>query len=509
MRLQSPRILHVASEAFPLAKSGGLGDVIGALPGALRARGESTAVCLPAYPWIRALTPVPVDTRLEIAVPSAGGVMRGRLFRTVLPTHDVPAILIRLGDLFERPELYGEGRGDYPDNPFRFGLFCRAVLEATRVLGWAPEIFHVHDWHAALVPVFLRTRYARDPRLSAAASVLTIHNLAFQGHAPPSLLSALDLPASLHHPEALEFWGRVNLLKGGILFADRVNAVSPRYADEILSPEYGHGLDGVLRARAQVLSGVLNGVDPAVWDPGGDRHLPRTYGIDDWPQGKAAARRTLEQEFGLVRDPARPLIAFIGRLTPQKGVDLLVEIVPDLVAAGARMVLIGTGSPALEQAWRAAAARFPGSVAVKITYRERLAHLIQAGADMLVMASRFEPCGLNQLYAMRYGTVPIVHPVGGLRDSVTPLTDDPAAGSSATGFWFQDLSREQLIATFGRALAAWRDRATWARIVTAAMRRDFTWDRSAQAYQALYVEARRAASAAPSRSDPSAPSERD
>jgi len=485
--MNTPRILHVASEAFPLAKSGGLGDVIGALPSALARLGESTAIFLPAYSWILEGEFKVEDLGVAVEVPTGTDPIRARLLRTVLRGNGVPVFLFHAEKLFDRADLYGEGGKEYPDNPLRFGVFARGALEAARALDWPVEILHAHDWQAALVPVLLRTHYAEDPRFERTRSVLTIHNLAYQGWARPELLEALGLSETLLDHHLLECHGMVNLLKGGIVFADQVTTVSPRYAEEILQPEEGWGLEAALETRSDSLTGVLNGVDPDVWSPDVDPHLTEPYTIENWAEGKAEARRALLETFGLGPDDGAPLVGFIGRLTGQKGVDLLLGSVRALIQAGGRLILIGTGDPRLERAWRRAAVRHAGSLAVKITYNERLAHLIQAGSDMLVMPSRFEPCGLNQLYAMRYGTVPVVNPVGGLLDTVVPATAANLEAGTATGFHLEALSRAGIAEAFRRAFTVHEDREQWKRLVETGMRQDFTWDRSGRTYLDVYA----------------------
>jgi len=485
--MDSPRILHVASEAFPLAKSGGLGDVVGALPGSLSHLGESTAIFMPAYSWILRNSQDLADLGVDLEVPTGNGPVHGRILRTHLPGTGVDVLLFQSDALFYRDNLYGENGNDYPDNPYRFGVFARAALEMAKAMNWQIDIFHAHDWQAALLPIFLRTFYEDDPCFSRSRSVLTIHNLAYQGWAYPGVLEALGLAQSLFHHHLLECHSLVNLLKGGIVFADQVTTVSPRYAEEIRTPQMGWGLDNVLRSRADHLTGVLNGVDLGIWDPNRDPHLPRRYDINSWQEGKAEARAGLAN-VGLNPVDSRPLVGFIGRLTGQKGVDLLLESVPDLVESGGRLILLGTGDPSLESSWRDVAHRYSGSVGAQITYDERLAHLVQAGADMLVMPSRFEPCGLNQMYALRYGTIPVVHGVGGLQDTVFPATAENLASGRATGFHFPDLSRDGILNTFRHAFTLHSDHDQWARLVTTGMRQDFSWTRSAQAYIDLYQE---------------------
>jgi starch synthase len=460
--------------------------VIGALPAALARLEESTAIFLPAYTRILEGQFQLENLGVDVEVPTASESIRGRLLRTVLPGSGVPVFLFHAEKLFGRAELYGEEGKEYPDNPLRFGVFARAALEAARVLNWNVEIVHAHDWQAALVPVFLRTHYADDPRFERTRSVLTVHNLAYQGWSPPEILTELHLSESLLDHHFLECHGMVNFLKGGIVFADQITTVSPRYAEEILQPEEGWGLEEALKAQSDNLTGVLNGVDPDVWSPAIDPHLTARYSIENWAHGKATARRELLTTFGLDPDGRAPLVGFIGRLTGQKGVDFLLGSVRSLVKAGGRLVLIGTGDPRLERAWRKVAARYPGTVGVIISYNEPLAHLIQAGSDMLVMPSRFEPCGLNQLYAMRYGTVPVVNPVGGLLDTVVPATAANLDAETATGFHLDALSRQGIADTLRRAFALFEDGERWKALVEAGMRQDFTWERSARTYRDLY-----------------------
>lgn len=483
-----PSIVHVASEAFPLAKSGGLGDVLGALPAALTRVGAPSAVFLPYYPWVADRVDAVRDLQIALDVLTGCGTQRFRLFDTRLD-NGLRVVLFRCDPLFARARIYDEGGAEYGDNAYRFGTFCKAALEAVKALGWRIDVFHLHDWPTALLPVLLRTHYDDDDALASARTVFTIHNLAYQGWADRRVLAELDLPDELYRPELLECRGAVNLMKGGIVFADHVTTVSPRYAVEIQGVEHGVGLDGVLATRADALSGILNGIDPAVWDPAIDPHIPVRYDRATWRPGKAAAREALVREFSLDApdgsgDDDGPIVGFIGRFTEQKGLDVLLGAVDRLVGAGGRLVLIGTGDASLVAAWEDAARRHPGRIGVQIRYDERLAHRIQAGADALVMPSRYEPCGLNQLYAMRYGTVPIVHPVGGLRDTVVPLD---ASRGGPTGLWFEPLDADALGAAFERAVACHADPDRWARLVEAGMAEDYTWARSARTYEALYA----------------------
>lgn len=486
--MNSPRIIHLASEAFPLAKSGGLGDVIGALPAALRRAGERAVVFLPAYPWTfeRAATVAPLGHAVTIA--TRVGSHRFDLHHATLPESGCPVILFQCDSLFERARLYDEDGEEYGDNGYRFGVFCKAAFEAIKALEWAPRILHLHDWQAALAAVFLRTHYEEDRYFAGLRTVYTIHNLAYQGWADRGLLHELDLPAAIFHSFLIEANGAVNLMKGGIAFADHITTVSPQYAREIRTPAFGEGLDGILESRSDRLSGILNGVDATVWDPARDAFIPYRYDATDWARGKRAARDRLAATFELELDSATPLIGFIGRFTSQKGLDLLLEALPGVLDAGASLVMIGTGDRTLVDGWLHAAGTHPGRVGVKAVYDESLAHLIQAGADMIIMPSRFEPCGLNQLYAMKYGTVPVVHAVGGLRDTVVPVDADDLAAGYGTGFRFEHFNASDLVEAVRRACAHFSDRDAWSRLVSVCMRQDYSWDRSARTYQALYRE---------------------
>jgi starch synthase len=465
------RILMVASEAAPLAKTGGLADVLGSLPRALRDRGEEVAVVLPRYGGIgldgtrRVFNDLriwfgPACWRADLLSRESGG---------------VPVYLVDCPALYDRETLYGPGGVDYPDNHVRFAVLCRAALAVARWL-FRPDIVHGHDWQAALAPVLVRHQFSGDPTFYGMRTLLTIHNLGYHGLFPREILPEIGLDETLFTSGVVESWGRVGLLKAGILTADHLSTVSPTYAREIQTPEYGFGLDPLLRARAGVLTGILNGVDYAEWSPESDAHIAARYSSRDL-SGKAACKRDLLAEFGLSADELRrPVVGIVSRFTSQKGFDLIAEVAREIAGLELTLVALGTGDPAYEEMFRDLAAAHPGRVAVRIAYDDRLAHKIEAGADMFLMPSRYEPCGLNQIYSLRYGTVPIVRATGGLDDTI----------DESTGFKFREPSGAALLEAIGRALERWRDQAAWRAMMLAGMARDFSWAASAAEYSALY-----------------------
>jgi len=474
------RVVMLSPEVYPYAKTGGLADVLAALPPALAAAGVEVTVCVPGYrSALRAAgTPAPGP---RLYAPIASRMEAAEIVR--VPGAPVPTVLLRADRYFDRDGLYGEGGQDYPDNAERFAFFCRAALEWLRAEREPPDVLHVHEWQAALAPAFLRATAALYPELGRVRTVLTLHNLAFQGRFPADHWHVLNLDARYFVPEFLEFYGEINFLKAGMVFADALTTVSPRYAAEIQTPAFGEGLDGVLRARGAALRGILNGIDDAVWDPATDPQLPARYRAGDLA-GKARCKRALQAELGLdVRDDAL-LLGVVSRLAEQKGFDLLaVALPPALEAWDAELAVLGSGEERYERWVHELEARFPGRVGARVGFDEGLAHRIEAGADVFLMPSRFEPCGLNQLYSLRYGTVPIVHATGGLDDSVAEF--DPATGTG-TGFKFTPYTPDAFLAALERALRTRRDPALWARLIANGMAQDFSWSRAAAEYRALY-----------------------
>jgi starch synthase len=377
--------------------------------------------------------------------------------------------------------VYGERGGEYGDNAERFALLSRAALASPAALGRRPRIVHANDWQTGLVPWLLRHEHAHDPALAGAKSVFTIHNLAYQGVFPKQVLPFIGLPWDVFHLDAMEFYDQVSFMKAGLTFADALTTVSPTYAREVLTPQEGAGLDPLLRHRRDALHGILNGIDVAEWDPVRDPHLPAHYSARDLA-GKGACKASLQRELGLPVRPDVPLVGIVSRLADQKGVDLVVASVPQIVLREAQLVVLGTGSHAYEEAFRRAAAAHPAQVAARIGFDEGLAHRIEAGADVFLMPSRYEPCGLNQMYSLRYGTVPVVRAVGGLEDTV----EDFDGWNRGTGFKFRDYAPGALLLALRRALEAWRDQRAWRALVLRGMAQDFSWDRSARGYEALY-----------------------
>ena len=474
------RVLFCVSEAVPLAKTGGLADVGGALPAALMALGTDVRVVLPRYRGIDS-----TGWREVGAVDVSLGAKR--LPVTVLdgqmPESGVPAWLIDQPQLFDRAGLYGEGGQDYPDNLLRFTCLCRGMLAWLERQPWQPEIIHCHDWQTALVPAIIGAG-----QVGRAATLLTIHNLAYQGLFPAEQFEVTGLPPSMYTMAGLEFWGQVNLLKGGLVFADLLNTVSETYAQEIQTAEFGAGLDGVLRDRSRDLFGILNGVDYGVWDPAHDPLIPARYTADDL-SGKRACKTRLQDEFGLAADPDIPLIGMVTRLADQKGLDLVAAILETLFAAGAQLIVLGTGDPRYERMFSETARRHPRQSGVRIGFDNALAHRIEAGADLFLMPSRYEPSGLNQLYSLRYGTVPIVRRTGGLADSIRDATPQALRAGTANGFVFADYTPQALLRAAQRALAAFRDAATWRTLQRTGMTADFSWAAAAKKYVGLYERA--------------------
>jgi len=468
-----PSVLIIGSEAVPFAKTGGLADVLGALPAALARLGWRVTLVLPRYRGVGDGTLV---EQFEIAV--GGSVLDVGFFEAPIAS-GARAILIECPELYDREASYGIGNADYPDNPRRFALLVRAALEFAGRSGAGPTLVHAHDWQAGLAPVYLKTLYATHPVLAGTPTVFTIHNLAYQGLFEPDWLPRLDLPWDLFTTERLEFWGRISFMKGGINYAEMITTVSPTYAAEIQTPAFGAGFDGILRRRSANLAGILNGIDIEEWDPSRDPALPQPYSADDL-SGKPAAKRALLSAYGLPVDDrtmARPLVGMISRMVDQKGFDLIAGAAADLVALDASFVVLGTGEPRYQDLWRTLAARHPDRIGARIGFDESLAHLIEGGADLFLMPSRFEPCGLNQMYSLRYGTVPVVRAVGGLADTVR---------DNEIGFVFEAYTPEALIRTLRRALDAFANRPAWQAIQTAGMREDHSWDRSAQEYVKIY-----------------------
>jgi starch synthase len=477
------RILYVTSEAYPLVKTGGLADVSGSLPSALRHLGEDVRILIPGYPQVLAKLR---NTRALIDLkwlPMVGNV---QLVIGEMPDTGVPVIAIDHHELYQRdggPYLDASGQ-EWADNPLRFGTLSRiaAILssKASPLTEWIPDIVHINDWQSGLTAA-----YMHHSGTSGAKSVLGIHNLAFQGNFPAEWVERLGLPKEGFTLEGFEFYGQLSFLKAGIYYADKIATVSPTYAKEIQTAEYGFGMQGLLAHRSRDITGILNGIDVQEWDPATDRHLPQNYTRDTLDK-KSDVKLALQQRLGLNHDPAVPLLGVVSRLTHQKGLDLLLHCAPALLEQGCQVAVLGGGDPALEQGFQQLALKYPQQVSVTIGYNEPLSHLIMAGVDMFIMPSRFEPCGLNQMYGLRYGTPPVVRRTGGLADSVHDTTESSLKSGIANGFVFDFATAEDLLATIRRALGYLSDSKQWRRIQKNGMATDLGWDHSAQDYLDLY-----------------------
>ncbi|MDT8440041.1 MAG: glycogen synthase GlgA [Desulfuromonadales bacterium] len=477
-------ILLVASEAAPFAKTGGLGDVTGSLPAALTALGHRVVLVLPWYRCVRQAGIRPRASRTPVLVPFAGRMTAVR-FRSAVQ-HGVRLLFLDVPDYYDRPQLYGEGGTDYPDNDLRFGLLSRAAFELVRRIDFRPDVIHAHDWQTGLTPLYLREQLWADPFFADSRSLFTIHNLGYHGLFPFASLHPLGLDSSLAGPDGLEFFGRISLLKAGIRYADRVNTVSPSYCDEIRTPAQGMGLDGLLRWRGEQLHGILNGIDTDLWNPANDPALAAPYAADR-PAGKKDCKLALQRELNLPECPRTPLLALITRLDPQKGIDLLLDAFDRLLEHDVQLVLLGTGSPDYERRLTECARFYPDKVRVLLRFDDRLSRRIYAASDLFLMPSRYEPCGLGQLIALRYGSLPVVHATGGLRDTICDPQHDPAR---ANGFTFEIFSRAELLAAVERALDFYRQQAHWQQLRRQAMQQNFSWSRAAGDYVDLYRRCR-------------------
>ena len=475
------KILLVSSEVAPFAKTGGLADVAGALPKALRKLGHDVRVVMPAYRGVLARFPF-VVTGLTVQVPVGGFIEQADVWQGEIA--GVPVYLLDHHGYFNRDGLYGSAAGDFPDNGERFGFFCHAVLELCKWLDFVPDVIHGNDWQCGLLPVFLRTTFRSDPFFAATGTLFTIHNLGYQGHFPPTLLKLLGLPPELNRIDALEFYGAIALLKGGVVFSDVVTTVSDSYCREIQTAEYGHGFDGILRAQHNRLFGVLNGLDPEDWDP---RLLPEfPFSVADLT-GKAACKRALQTELGLTVTAEMPLLVMVSRLDRQKGFELIEDAWDELLKMPIQFALLGNGNRALEERFAARARRHRGRFALATGFNEDLSRRFYAGGDLFLMPSLYEPCGLSQLIALRYGTLPVVRSTGGLADTIIDPQQDVA---HANGFSFVPYTASALLDCLTRALVLFSAREEWQKMMRYAMEQEFTWQVAAHRYLELYRLAR-------------------
>ncbi|MGZ5179762.1 MAG: glycogen synthase GlgA [Ramlibacter sp.] len=487
-------ILFATPECAPYVKTGGLGDVSGALPAALASLGHDVRVLLPAYKGMK----VHGEIGDGVDLPAFGPWPAAQLL-PVRVESGVTMLLLACPSLYQRaggPYVDASGH-DYEDNVLRFGLLSRVAAllgtHATPMAGWQADVVHANDWPCALAPLYLAQARADVPWHRTAASVITIHNMAFQGVFPMHSADLLGIPGRWRGIDGVEFWGQLSMLKAGLQLADAITTVSPTYAREIQTPDFGAGLDGVLRARADRLTGILNGIDTQVWSPAHDTLLLHPYSAGDFA-GKARNKAALQKQLGLAADPKAMLFGVVSRLTSQKGIDLVLQHLDALLAGGGQLAVLGLGDPALQQALGEAARRLPRQVHVTVGFNEQLAHRIEAGADCFLMPSRFEPCGLNQMYSQAYGTPPLVSATGGLADSVTDATDDTAGG---TGFVMRESGAPGFADALARAKQAWADPATWRRIQSNGMARSFGWEGSAGRYVDVYRHAQAAAHQGP------------
>ncbi len=479
------QILFVTPEAVPFAKTGGLADVAGALPKSLRALGCEIKLIMPYYRMVK-------DSGLSvqylgdgIEIPIGYDKLKPEIYQGRL-NQDIPVYFIGREEFFDRPHLYGTAKGDYFDNAERFIFFSKAVFLFCQHLGFSPDIIHHHEWQTGLVPAYLKSVYLNDPLFSRTAAVFTIHNIAYQGLFKKEKFRLTDLPAEMYNPEGIEFWERIDFMKAGIVYADVINTVSKKYSEEIQTAEYGYGLEGILRKRRDRLYGIINGVDYGEWDPARDPHLVARYDLKDL-SGKRECKKDLLLEFHLPSSLENaPLLGMISRLADQKGFDLLMEILEELFISDIGFVLLGTGDQKYHDLLSQIARKYPQKAGIRIAYDDRLAHKIEAGADFFLMPSKYEPCGLNQIYSLKYGTIPIVRATGGLDDTITSY--DPVS-KKGNGFKFVRYEAKEFLKAIKGAIRIYSEPEHWKQLLRNAMTSDFSWKRSAEAYLQLYQKA--------------------
>ena len=496
--MSSLRILVAASEVAGFAKTGGLADVAAALPRALARRGHQVAVVMPYHRAVRFGRHEVTPTPHVINVPVGHRLLACRLMRAALPNSDVPVFFIDAPEYFDRDDavagrgLYqqtmpGGYKADYPDNAERFTFFSRAVMEAIPAIGFVPQVIHANDWQTGLLPVYVSEMMRVWPDFARMRSLFTIHNIAYQGMFNRGVLELTGLPGYLFNHAQLEFHGHLNFLKAGVVFADAVNTVSPTYAREITTAEYGCGLEGLLGQSRHKLSGIVNGVDYGEWDPAHDPNLPERYDADTVFDKKPLCKEALQREYKLPVDPTRPVLGLVARLVSQKGIDLVMSAAPGFLDLGCQMVFLGEGDREFHDQLQSFRDKHPQQVGIYLGFHEPLAHLVEAGSDLFLMPSRYEPSGLNQLYSLRYGTPPVVRATGGLADTIVNASEENIRAGVGTGFSFHDYTAHALYETVKWALTLYRTRPDDFRsVVRTAMRQDWSWDRSAAAYEDLY-----------------------
>ncbi len=482
---QPLKILFATPEAVPFAKTGGLADVAGALPKFLQPLGCEVILVMPYYRMVKR-SGFPLQyLGEEIDVPLGDETLRAEVYQGHLDKK-IPVYFIGRDEFFDREYLYSSPKGDYFDNAERFVFFTRAVLHLARHIQYSPDVIHHHEWQTGLIPAYLKSIYGNDPFFEHTATVFTIHNIAYQGLFKKEKLSLTGLPPEMYNPEGIEFWERINLMKAGIVYADAINTVSQKYSEEIQTPEYGYGLEGILRKRRKDLYGILNGVDYQDWNPSHDPHLITPYDLNDL-SGKKECKKDLLKEVGLPLSLEKaPLLGMISRLADQKGFDLLAEIIDELFTLDIGFVLLGTGEQKYHDLFGRIAAKYPQKAGIRIAYDDRLAHKIEAGADLFLMPSKYEPCGLNQIYSLKYGTIPVVRATGGLDDTITHY--DPSTGTG-NGFKFARYDAKEFLNQIKTAIGLYAQPEHWTRLIRNAMASDFSWQKSAEAYLQLYRKA--------------------
>jgi starch synthase len=480
------KVLFVSPEVVPFAKSGGLADVAGSLPPALKRLGVDIRIVMPFYRSVKEGDFKSNVVKEKLAIPIGKQMINARA-RETRNFEDVPVYFLESEELFDRPNLYGSYMGDYYDNLERFTLLSRGALELSLYLNFIPDIVHCHDWQTGIIPALLKGPYSKATKFDHTSTIFTIHNMGYQGNFPKEKLTATGLPvADFFHPEGLEYWGNISLLKSGIVYGDVITTVSPTYAQEIQTPEYGVGMEGVLQKRKEVIKGIINGVDYSIWNPETDPHIEINYAILNMA-GKKKCKEALIKEMKLKKlYKNKPLIGIISRLDLQKGFDLLLSSLDRIMEMDIALILLGSGDPEMEKAFSKAAYKYKGKIGLETGFNNPLAHRIMAGADLFLIPSRYEPCGLTQMYALKYGTVPIVRATGGLNDTINDFD-----GEKGNGFKFHGYEPSSLLKAIEKAVTLFQDKTKWKKLMSNGMKEDFSWERSARRYLELYESMKR------------------
>ncbi len=480
------KILLAASEGHPFSKTGGLADVMGALPIALAKKHHDVRVILPKYQCVAdsGKTIEPLD--IEFNIPVGSNSLKGRLAKSNL-AEKVPVYLVENSFFFDRDGIYGTHEAEYQDNAERYIFFCRAILESCKALSFYPDIIHLNDWHTGLVPVYLKSEYVHAENFNSTRTLFSIHNLAYQGNYPAQTMKLAGLPDTLFAHDGLEFYNQFSFMKGGLIYADLLSTMSPTYSSEIMTPELGCGMEGLLKHREQDLSGILNGVDYEEWNPESDPRIVANFSSNNI-EGKLDCKRDLIKTFSLTVEEGIPIIGMVTRLSEQKGIDLVIEALDEILDLGIAFVLLGTGSPDHETFFQNAMRKYSGKFGVSIEFDETLSHKIIAGSDLFMVPSRYEPCGLTQMYALKYGTIPLVRAVGGLQDTVQEFQVKTGEGS---GFKFDQYNKTALIKSLTKGLSTYQSKSTWKKLMKNAMDKDFGWPRIADQYLRVYQKALR------------------